>query len=159
LDSEKKSELWYSNDHNKYIFLGLKTPRSYIKNMWIADSVNESTKTQLVFLHEMCHHLAWEMDNYESFRELFRICKNLRKKRSNDGLSGLGDMSFYKSKWINTQATEDCVELLRIYFMCRENESMCFEYIKHKLHLQDDTACRAIFNLLSESVMYCFPWR
>jgi hypothetical protein len=43
--------------------------------------------------------------------------------------------------------------------MCRENESMCFESIKHKLHLHDNETCKEIFNLLSESVVYKFPTR
>ncbi len=159
LDTEKKSELGYSDKHNKYIFLWLRTPRNYTKDMWIADSVDENTKTQLVFLHEMCHHIAWELgDNCESFRKIFHICKSLREKRPNDGISGLGDMSFYQTKWTNTQATEDCTELLRIYFMCRHDKTMCYKYIKKRLHLNDDTACITIFTLLTESVTQLLPW-
>lgn len=158
LDTKKKEEKWYSNKDWRFIFLWLKTPRSYTKNMWIANNVSEDTKTQLVFLHEMCHHLAWELyDNNESFNKLFRICGNLRKKRPQNWVSGLADMNFYQSRWINTQATDDCVELLRIYFMCRENESQCFEYIKNKLQLNDDTASKTIFNLLAQSVNILFP--
>lgn len=159
LDTKKKTEFWFTDIQKKYTFLWLKTPRSYTKNMWLADNMDEDTKTQLVFLHEMCHHIAWELENNcESFRKLFHTCKSLRENRPNDGISGLGDMSFYQTKWTNTQATEDCTELLRIYFMCRENESQYFECIKKKLHLSDDTACKTIFNLLSESVIYRFPW-
>ena len=158
LDTKKKSEEGYSNKDWRFIFLWLKTPRSYTKNMQIADNVDEDTKTQLVFLHEMCHHLARELfENSNDFKKLFQICANLRTYRPSDGVSKLGDMNFYSSKWVATQATEDCVELLRIYFMCRTDESQCFECIKNKLHLDDDTACKEVFNLLAESVMYSFP--
>lgn len=160
LDAEKKTEQWYSSYRNKYVFLWLRTPHSYTKNMWLADSMDEDIKTQLVFLHEMCHHIARELeDNCESFRKLFHICRSLREKRPNDGISGLWDMSFYQAKWINTQATEDCTELLRIYFMCRNDKTMCYKYIKKRLHLNDETACITIFNLLEESVMQLFPWQ
>ena len=160
LDTERKTELWYSDKNNKYIFLWLRTPRSYTKNMWIADSVDEDIKTQLVFLHEMCHHLAWEIfDSCQSFKELFNLCLSLRRQNPKNGASKLADMNFYQWKWITTQATEDCVELLRIYFMCREDESQCFDSIKHKLHLHDNETCKEIFNLLSESVVYKFPTR
>ena len=74
LDTKKKEEKWYSNEDWRFIFLWLKTPRSYTKNMWIANNVNEDIKTQLVFLHEMCHHLAWEMfDSCKSFKDLFKL--------------------------------------------------------------------------------------
>lgn len=160
LDTYKKTENWYSSRRWKYIFLWLKTPRRYTKYMWIAKSVDEDTKTQIVFLHEMCHHLARELlEGCWSFQKLFKICKNLREKCPQDWASKLADMNFYQSRWINDQATEDCVELLRIYFMYRKDESQCFESIKHKLHLSDDTACKTVFNLLSESVIYKFPTR
>ena len=158
LDTKKKSEEGYSNKDWRFIFLWLKTPRSYTKNMQIADNVDEDTKTQLVFLHEMCHHLARELfENSNDFKKLFQICAKLRSHRPNDGASKLGDMNFYSSKWAATQVTEDCVELLRIYFMCRTDESQCFECIKNKLHLDDDTACKEVFNLLAESVTYALP--
>ena len=128
--------------------------------MWIWEDFDEDTKTQLIFLHEMCHHLARELyENSNDFKKLFQICTSLREHRPDDGVSKLGDMDFYHSKWVAAQATEDCVELLRIYFMYRNNESECFDSIKHKLHLSDDTACKTIFNLLSESVIYTFPTR
>ena len=43
--------------------------------------------------------------------------------------------------------------------MCRTDESQCFECIKNKLHLDDDPACKEVFYLLAESVMYAFPTR
>ena len=160
LDSDKKTEKWYSDKNGKYIFLWLKTPRHYTKNMWIPRDLDESQKTQLVFLHEMCHHLARELiENNEYFQKLFKICMSLRRECPQNWVSGLAGMNFYQSRWLNAQVTEDCVELLRIYFMCRKDESNCFECIKSKLHLRDDTACKTIFNLLSESVMYTFPTR
>ena len=64
LDTKKKTEFWFTDIQKKYTFLWLKTPRSYTKNMWLADNMDEDTKTQLVFLHEMCHHIAWELENY-----------------------------------------------------------------------------------------------
>ena len=74
LDTEKKTEKWYSNNEGMFIFLGLKTPRSYTKDMWIDDNFDEDTKTQIVFLHEMCHHLARELfNNLEDFKNLFKI--------------------------------------------------------------------------------------
>lgn len=160
LDTKKKEEKWYSNKDWKFIFLWLKTPRGYTKNMQIANNIDEATKTQLVFLHEMCHHLAWELyDNNESFKKLFKICKSIREKHPKNWASKLADMDFYKSRWTNAQATDDCAELLRIYFMCRKDESQCFEVIKKNLHLEDDKTCKEVFNLLYESIIFCFPTR
>ncbi len=158
LDTDKKSEYWYSDLPRKYIFLWLKTPRSYSKYMCVADNVDEDTKTQLVFLHEMCHHLSYDLFYRCSyFQELFNICKSIRVNNPNNWASKLADMKFYQNMWIDTQATEDCAELLRIYFMCRKNESMCFEYIKSKLSNLDNSEVKRIFNLLAESVMFVFP--
>ena len=158
LDSEKKTGMWYSHRAGKYIFLWLKTPRLYIKNMWIWDTFDENEKTQIVFLHEMCHHLTWELlQNNGSFQELKKMCLSLRRQRPKNWATELPDTKFYYERWLNEQATEDCVELLRIYFMYRKNESECFECIKHKLNIPDDTACKKMFNLLAESVMYSFP--
>ena len=122
------------------------------------DSFDEDAKTQIIFLHEMCHHLTWELlTNNQYFQKLKFMCTSLRKQRPKNWPTKLADMEFYHSMWLDIQATEDCVELLRIYFMCRNNESACFECIKNKLNIQDDTACKKMFELLYEAILYKFP--